>query len=96
MKRRLLAIALVMMLFIGMMPTQIWANPTTYEYEIQAVIADENGGWVSTNSLPSKNFKGTTESGSGYVIMMIGSGNRKTVDTPLHVKAIPMLTPLVI
>lgn len=66
MKRRLLAIALVMMLFIGMMPTQIWANPTTYEYEIQAVIADENGGWVSTKSLPSKNFKGTTESGSGY------------------------------
>ena len=52
--------------------TSLAANPNRstghYKVEIQAVIRDSEGNWVSTNALPSKKFNGTTLAGSsgGY------------------------------
>ena len=63
MKKRLLAMLLALMLVVGLLPVGVLAAGS-YKVVIQAVVRDENGDWVSTNALPSKNFRGTTSAGS--------------------------------
>ena len=91
MRRRLAALFLSLCLIIGILPVTVFANPTTYEYEIQAVIADEDGRWVSTNALPSKDFSGTTDSGSSYnedwQWTPTGGGYTITSEADTHVNA---------
>ena len=65
MRRRLLAIVLVVLMIIGTLPIPSMAADT-FTCTIQAVVVDENGRWVSTNELTSKNFSGQVASGSAY------------------------------
>ena len=65
MRRRLLAIVLVVLMIIGTLPIPSMAADT-FTCTIQAVVVDENGRWVSTNELTSKNFSGQVPSGSAY------------------------------
>ena len=65
MRKRILAIFLSLFMILGILPTTAWAAKT-FTVTIQAVIVNENGGWQSTNALPSKNFSETTPSGSSY------------------------------
>ena len=66
MRKRILATLLSVIMIIGLLPITSLASTTIFEYTIQVVIVDENGKWKSTNALPSKEFNGTTVSGSSY------------------------------
>ena len=65
MKKRIVSILMALCMLVGLFSVAIQAVGT-FTYTIQVIIVDADGKLVSVNGLPSKEFDGTTDSGSSY------------------------------